>query len=811
MKVKRITALFVLLIMLCLVFSSCNGNNSNLDLSSSNSENSLLDSSALSGSVDSSADDSEKIFASIDFTDLLFGKSYDIGFNVSELDIEVDIDGVLEFSGTNMNVVGLGRGQLKISTKKGDKLYEGTFVVYNSILATEIRQQLIAMGIIHKMGETITASQLLNITEIKLDRVLLNDVSVIQGVKYLPNLEILSLKGNNISDISFLSGLKNLVDVDLSNNRLTDISPLSDSKNLLKLNVSDNNLTNISPIVNFGILESINISNNNITDIKALSTLFDLKEIYLNNNNIDNDNIDAISGLDQVVKLGVGYCSVEPATIYGLRYIKNLQYLDMSGLNVDLTLLPKTNAMKELILKDCSLSSESLKLLSEFKNLEALDISKNGFDLISITTYINNLDENNKITHLGIGENRMVSLPDLSKLRNLKVLDLKNSYNLIDISNLLTNIKIEDIYLDACNSISFESGDKSFSAIMNSLENLKKLSLVNGLYYINRDNYNYLVDRINNNENFAFRLFEDEWVNKNTLSNYSKAVYFSMQEFLSDCKSEKDGKLYNVVNNQRKVILNLINDNNSEKLTIKIPQELFEINIYARENETYYHSFNVLEREQSEFTFNLYNYNTKGNNDNIINAKFGSKLIINNFGKSSLSFFGSGTHNIAVSCYDLFINSFSESSSLIILGGKGYNGSNGASNNTDWNSRHGGWGGTGFAAIKCHNVKIKGYGIKINGGDGGNGGNGGNATGGRGPSDYGENGQNGGYGGNGGTGGNGIDYSGTIEYDETVEIIAGNGGSGGYGGKGGKWGENKYAGHGGSWGGKGKPTNKISE
>ena len=61
-------------------------------------------------------------------------------------------------------------------------------------------------------------------------------------LKFLTNLEKLSIDSNNISDISFLSNLKNLTYLEIDQNQISDISVLSELPNLTNLWISQNKI-----------------------------------------------------------------------------------------------------------------------------------------------------------------------------------------------------------------------------------------------------------------------------------------------------------------------------------------------------------------------------------------------------------------------------------------------------------------------------------------------------------------------------------------------------------------------------------------
>ena len=85
-------------------------------------------------------------------------------------------------------------------------------------------------------------------------------ISNLAGLEYAENLVVLTLPSNSISDVSPLEGLKKLRELNLRNNYqsylvdigplegIVDISPLEGLNNLRELNLSNNNILDVSPL-----------------------------------------------------------------------------------------------------------------------------------------------------------------------------------------------------------------------------------------------------------------------------------------------------------------------------------------------------------------------------------------------------------------------------------------------------------------------------------------------------------------------------------------------------------------------------------
>lgn len=724
------------------------------------------------------------VILSNDMLKLDLGKTYSFGLDVLPKDLYTVTSSnpaVLQVTdNNNITIVGVGRGSLKVVNNK-DKtiLYDDEFVVYNSILVTEVKNILINKGIINSMASELTSKEFDEIKEISLDRKLVNDPTVSVGLKVLKNLSKIRLGFNELADISFVSDLSNLEEIYLNNNLIEDLTPLNQLKKLRVVDLSYNNIENIATFRRHEYITNLYLTGNRITDLSPISTLYGLKKLHIGKNNIDS--VDHISGLLEIDELDISYANVSATDIFGLDYFNQLEYIDMSGITFTLSNLPKgLSKLKVLKLDNCELSG--IEYILNYDNLEELSIESNDLDLVEIETFflkIKELDSLKNLKRLSIGGNSITSIPEnIENLKVLEELNLANSYNLIEITNLSKVPWIKKLNLSKCNSIQNNIVVKeTFTA----LEVLESLSIVEGLNYIDRELFDYLMERVEIlDKPFEVEIFEGEWIRSNTIVNYKSIIYFSIEEFKEDLTLVDGVYNYNYKNGQRKLILNLINDTDlsiSNNLVIRFSKDVFEVNIYGSKFNTYSMSFTLENRKQSSFTYNLYNFKNNGADNNAtFSAPGDSKLIVNFNGESIVK---SKTGQMAFNVYDLEINA--NNGNVIISGANGVNGANGPSNkNEDQSTRRGQNGTDGSIAINANIVTIKGINITITGGSGGTGGNGGNST--ANLVEWGAK-QNGGAGGHGGNGAAAINAK-QVKTNESVST----GGTGGIGGKGGSGG-----------------------
>jgi small GTP-binding protein len=114
-----------------------------------------------------------------------------------------------------------------------------------------------------------------------------NQISDISFLKELKQLNELYLSDNQISDISFLKELKQLNELSLSSNQISDISFLKELKQLNELSLYSNQISDISFLKELKQLKSLNLHSNQISDISFLKELKQLNSLYLSSNQIE--------------------------------------------------------------------------------------------------------------------------------------------------------------------------------------------------------------------------------------------------------------------------------------------------------------------------------------------------------------------------------------------------------------------------------------------------------------------------------------------------------------------------------------------
>lgn len=424
---------------------------------------------------------------------------------------------------------------------------------FGSIISTAIRNELVSSNIISQSDRKVSKTQLEMVHKLSLDGLIANDVTSIDGIKWLPNLEELDLSNNGIDNIDFAASASNLKKIILKNNNISNIEALKNHMDLEYIDLSDNNLTDISYLQNYVNVKYLDLSNNSITDITSVGNLPEVESVFLNNNKLNNFK-DALSSLVNLKELGIGNCGLTFQQINSIQFINknNITYLDLSGTNANLTDITKFSNLKSLILEDANLAGSDLTKLNELKHLEYLDISKNALntsDLCEskngVVTFKLKATDLRNLNTLCLGGNAFESLPDISKFSYLETLDLTDSYNLKSIKSL-GKLNVKELILDQCNSIDITSdaGVSYLASISKTnLPYLERLSIKDGLNYMTKDLFNSISSMVQNG-NFALRFIDENYIDKDSISNYSKSIFFTMDDFLTNCTETTDGKIY---------------------------------------------------------------------------------------------------------------------------------------------------------------------------------------------------------------------------------------------------------------------------
>jgi VCBS repeat-containing protein len=218
-----------------------------------------------------------------------------------------------------------------------------------------------------------------------------------------------SCEGQNITELDGMEYLVNVNELQLSNNQVTDLSPLKGLDNLQILNVSNNQISDLSSLGPTDLvgLNTLYLNGNPVQDVGGLKDLPNLIELRLSALTATVVNTSDIAGLTDAG----GFSSLERLW---------LQDNSLSGLSG----LENRSNLKELWISGNALSD--ISTVSNLSNLTILDLGGNIVEDVSGLESLANLtllDLNNNT----LGASATGNVDKLTSLVNLQTLDLTNN------------------------------------------------------------------------------------------------------------------------------------------------------------------------------------------------------------------------------------------------------------------------------------------------------------------------------------------------------------------------------------------------
>ncbi|MBU3101783.1 leucine-rich repeat domain-containing protein [Clostridium sp. DSM 17811] len=299
-----------------------------------------------------------------------------------------------------------------VSYESGVIVNSGAFIVESQTDSSTIvtfpdeNLEQVVRDSINKPTGDIFKSDVINITTLTDYN---NSIANLSGIEKLSNLENIEFYPVKISDIAPLSGLTRLKSISLSRSEsfgeqtITDISPLKGLTNLTYLWLGGNYVTDITALQGLTKLETVGLGRNYaseqqmIQDFSPLKGLTNLTELELSGNNFTDTSI--------------------------IKEFKNLKYLDLS----------RGDSPTNKIITDFS-------FLSVLTNLESLNLSRCGFKDINLLKGLSQLND------LSLYYNNITDISAISNLKNLTSLNLLGN-NIVNIDGLkgLTNLTTLDL------------------------------------------------------------------------------------------------------------------------------------------------------------------------------------------------------------------------------------------------------------------------------------------------------------------------------------------------------------------------------
>ena len=209
-------------------------------------------------------------------------------------------------------------------------------------------------------------------------------INNLSGLEKLTDIYYLNLNNNNLTDINTLWELKNLEAVFLDNNGLEDLGNIQEMPKLKCLSLKNNNLNDINGISKLTNLSELYIDNNNLTNVDELKTLTNLYSLKLSNNMISDINF--VKKLPKIEFIEVAYNNIQDVSAIGT--IAAYMYeLDLSG-NPIISGLDKITNAQYLVLDECNLSDSILSQIIGL-NLDGLSLRNNNISNVKLLENLN--------------------------------------------------------------------------------------------------------------------------------------------------------------------------------------------------------------------------------------------------------------------------------------------------------------------------------------------------------------------------------------------------------------------------------------
>lgn len=210
------------------------------------------------------------------------------------------------------------------------------------------------------------------------------NISSLEGIENLTNLNSLSLAKNSIVDITPVCFLSNLSYLNLYHNKVKDIGGLVFTNNLEKLVLDVNQIEDISVLSNKIKLKELSVCANPVKDLEVLRTLPNLTSFHFGEN--QNVDISILECLPNLTDLRWAYTrSTENINV--LKNLTKLQKAILCGNKIkDITPLAKLTNLSELYI-DQNEISDIAALVDNCTNggfatgYRAINISNNNLDI----------------------------------------------------------------------------------------------------------------------------------------------------------------------------------------------------------------------------------------------------------------------------------------------------------------------------------------------------------------------------------------------------------------------------------------------
>lgn len=245
--------------------------------------------------------------------------------------------------------------------------------------------------------EELTDEILLSVDSLRALTAYTREINSLSGLEKCINMKFLVMALQNIADISAVSGMVDLEHLCLSQNKkIEDISVLQNLTKLKELDLMANLINDISPLSNLTNLEYLHMTENPIEDLSPLSNLYNLEQLWISYVN-DND-LSFIQDLDKLY-----FFWMTSSNLNNIEYLsdkENLRALNLSYNRIgDITPLKDLEKLELIYFRDNNI--EDISALEGLINVKRIVIP--GNNITDISPLVNNS---------GLGEGDLLVITD---------------------------------------------------------------------------------------------------------------------------------------------------------------------------------------------------------------------------------------------------------------------------------------------------------------------------------------------------------------------------------------------------------------
>lgn len=250
--------------------------------------------------------------------------------------------------------------------KKGSKF---KLIIGNKVHSKDdnIKEPIIVNFSIEKGNE----AEIVTFKDANLEKVVRDAINKPDGRVYKTDVEKITSLEVDEKNITYLDGIENLINLEefsANENNIKDIAPLKELTNLQWVYLDKNQVSSVGSLSNLASLKALSLQNNKLVDISELNNLKELRTLHLNNNEINN--ISPIKNLSKLSDLSVADNKIQ--NIDSLSSLQNIEYLDLSGNYIsNIEPLTQLNGLKYLTLTGNFI--DNIDCLKNVKNLRTVD------------------------------------------------------------------------------------------------------------------------------------------------------------------------------------------------------------------------------------------------------------------------------------------------------------------------------------------------------------------------------------------------------------------------------------------------------